>query len=86
MARPLAQIGFLAIPYATMAILLPQFTSIHPYFTDLLLIVPATFVLAFWSMQREVFQRLTAKSAVLYFLVASLVLMTNLLTVAQAAK
>ncbi|MFL6244801.1 MAG: hypothetical protein ACJ74H_02160 [Thermoanaerobaculia bacterium] len=85
-ARPLAQIAFLAIPYATMAILLPQFTSIHPYFTDLLLIVPVTFVLAFWSMQREVFQRLTARSAVVYFLVAALVLMTNLLTVAQAAK
>jgi hypothetical protein len=83
--RALAQIAFLAIPYATMAILLPQFTSIHPYFTDLLLIVPATFVLAFWSLQREFVQKLSARSAVLYFLVAALVLMTNLLTVAQAA-
>lgn len=84
--RPLAQIAFLAIPYATMAILLPQFTSIHPYFTDLLLIVPATFVLAFWSLQRRFFDSLTSRSCVLYFLVAAMVLMTNLLTIAQAAN
>jgi hypothetical protein len=85
-SRPLAQIAFLAIPYASMAVLLPQFTAIHPYFTDLLLIVPATFVLAFWSLQRELFQSLTPKSAVAYFLAAALVLMTNLIAVAQAAK
>jgi hypothetical protein len=84
-SRPLVQVAFLAIPYATMAILLPQFTSIHPYFTDLLLIVPATFVLAFWSLQKEFFRSLTAKSCVLYLLTAALVLMTNLLTVAQTA-
>ena len=36
--------GFAGIPFATIAILFPQFTSIHPYFTDLLIVVPAAFL------------------------------------------
>ncbi|HYW73412.1 MAG TPA: hypothetical protein VE961_20485, partial [Pyrinomonadaceae bacterium] len=38
--RPLRQALFLLIPYATVAIFLPQLTSIHPYLTDVLLLVP----------------------------------------------
>ena len=79
----LKQAGFLLIPYATIAILLPQLTSIHPYFTDLLLVIPAIFLLFFWSLQREFWQKMTGATYVLWIIVAGLVLMTNLLTIAQ---
>lgn len=81
--RPLQQALFLAIPYATVAIALPQFTSIHPYMTDLLVFVPCTFLIAFWFLQREFWQNLTGRTYAAWLLAAGLVLMTNLLTVAQ---
>jgi hypothetical protein len=81
--RPLQQALFLTIPYATMAIGLPQFTSIHPYFTDLLIFIPATFLIAFWFLQKECWQNLTGRTYVPWLLAASLILMTNLLTIAQ---
>ncbi len=37
--RPLRQAFFLLIPYCTIAIFLPQFTSIHPYLADQLLVI-----------------------------------------------
>jgi hypothetical protein len=81
--HPLQQAFFLIIPYATMAIILPQATSIHPYFTDLMLFIPATFLIAFWFLQREFWQKLKGKTYVAWLLLASLILMTNLLTIAQ---
>jgi hypothetical protein len=81
--RPLQQALFLLIPYATIVILFPQFTSIHPYTADLLLVIPATFLIAFWSLQKEFWERLSGQTYVAWFLIASFILMTNLLTVAQ---
>lgn len=81
--RPLQQALFLLIPYSTMAILFPQFTSIHPYFTDLMLVIPAIFLISFWCLQREFWENLTGRIYVMWLLVAGLTLMTNLLTVAQ---
>ena len=81
--RPLQQAIFLLIPYSTIAILFPQFTSIHPYFTDLLLVIPAIFLISFWCLQRELWETLMGKTYVAWLLIACLALMTNLLTVAQ---
>jgi hypothetical protein len=81
--HPLRQAFFLLIPYATMAILLPQFTGIHPYATDQIMAIPATFLISFWFLQKAFWQRLTGPGFVAFVLVAGLVLMTNLLTVAQ---
>jgi hypothetical protein len=81
--RPLQQAFFLLIPYAMIVILFPQLTSIHPYLTDPLLVVPATFLISFWFLQKEFWENLTGKTYVAWLLVASLILMTNLLTVAQ---
>ncbi len=81
--HPLRQAFFLLIPYLTIAILLPQFTSIHPYTTDQLLVIPATFLISFWFLQKEFWERLTGPTFVAFLLVAGLVLMTNLLAVAQ---
>lgn len=84
--RPLQQAFFLLIPYSTIAILFPQFTSIHPYFADLLLVIPATFLISFWFLQREFWENLTGRTYVAWILIAGLILMTNLLTVAQKPK
>ena len=84
--RPLDQAWFLVIPYATIAILLPQFTSIHPYFTDVLLVVPATFLVAFWSLQSAFVDRLSGRSFVVWLLAIGGLLMTNLLTIAQQLR
>jgi hypothetical protein len=81
--HPLRQAFFLLIPYATMAILLPQFTGIHPYATDQIMAIPATFLISFWFLQKAFWQRLTGPGFVAFVLVAGLILMTNLLTVAQ---
>lgn len=84
--RPLQQALFLFIPYCTVAIFLPQLTSIHPYHTDLLIFIPATFMMSFWFLQKAFWERLTGKTYVVWFLVAGLILMTNLLTVAQMPR
>jgi hypothetical protein len=81
--RPLEQALFLLIPYSTFAIFLPQLTSIHPYITDLFLFIPATFLIAFWFLQKPFWENLTGKTYVAWLLVAGLILMTNLLTVAH---
>lgn len=80
---PLRQACFLLIPYSMIAILFPQLTSIHPYSTDPLIVVPACFLIAFWSLREEFWRRLTGPTYVAWLVVASLILMTNLLTVAQ---
>jgi len=80
--RPLQQALFLLIPYATFAILLPQLTSIHPYLTDVLLFVPATFLLSFWFLQKPFWENLRGNSYVAWLLFATLIVMTNLLTLA----
>lgn len=84
--HPLRQAIFLLIPYATIAIFLPQLTSIHPYTTDLLLFVPATFLMSFWFLQDQFWKKLSGKTYVIWLLVASFVLMTNLLAVAQMPR
>ncbi len=84
--RPLQQALFLLIPYSTVAIFLPQLTSIHPYTTDLFIFIPATFLMSFWFLQKPFWESLTGKTYVAWLLVASLILMTNLLTVAQMPR
>lgn len=84
--RPLQQVVFLLIPYATTVILFPQLSSIHPYHTDLFIFVPATFLMSFWCLQEPFWGKLTGKSYVVMLLVAGLILMTNLLTVAQMPR
>jgi len=84
--RPLQQGLFLLIPFCTIAILLPQLTSIHPYLTDLFIFVPATFLMSFWFLQKAFWERLTGKTYVGWLLLAGLILMTNLLTVSQIPR
>jgi hypothetical protein len=81
--RPVQQAFFLLIPYATVAIFLPQLTSIHAYLTDLLLLIPATFMMAFWFLQKPFWDRFTGKTYVIWLLVAGAILMTNLLNIAR---
>jgi hypothetical protein len=84
--RVFDQLVVLAIPYCTVAILLPQFTSIHPYFTDLLIVVPVCFAVSFWSLQREFAETMTGRGFVLWTLATGALLMTNLLVIAQRLR
>jgi hypothetical protein len=84
--RPLQQALFLLIPFCTVVIFLPQLTSIHPYLTDLFIFVPANFLMSFWFLQKAFWERLTGKRYVGWLLLASLILMTNLLTVSQMPR
>lgn len=84
--RPMRQAVFLLIPYCTVAIFLPQLTSIHPYLTDLFLFVPATFLMTFFTLQKEFWKKLTGSTYVAFFLVAGLILMTNLLALGQMPR
>jgi len=84
--RPLQQALFLLIPFCTVAIFLPQLTSIHPYTTDLFIFIPAAFLMSFWFLQKPFWESLTGKTYVGWLLFAGLVLMTNLLTVAQMPR
>ena len=84
--RPLKQALFLLIPYSTVAIFLPQLTSIHPYHTDLFIFIPATFLMSFWFLQKPFWRNLTGPTYVAWFIVAALILMTNLLSVAQMPR
>jgi len=84
--RPVKQAIFLIIPYAWTAIFFPQMTSIHPYLTDILLFVPITFLLSFWCLQQEFWGKLNGSSYVVVLMAAGLVLMSNLLAIAQAPK
>ena len=82
--RAINQLGFLAIPYATIAALLPQYTSIHPYTTDLLLVIPAAFLTSFWLLQKDFWKDASGREYALVVLGAIPLLMTNLLTLARA--
>ena len=84
--HPLRQAFFLLIPYCTIAILLPQFTGNHPYATDQIIAIPATFLISYWFLQKESWHRLTGQTFVAFVLVAGLILMTNLLIVAQNTR
>jgi hypothetical protein len=80
---PLEQTAFLAIPYATIAILLPQYTSVHPYMTDLLIAVPGGFLAAYWLLHERFWNGLTAKTYAATLLCGAFIIMTNLLAIAQ---
>jgi hypothetical protein len=84
--RPLQQAFFLLIPYSTFAIFLPQLTSVHPYIADLFIFVPATFLMSFWFLQRQFWERLTGSTYVGWFLFVCFILMSNLLAFAQIPR
>jgi hypothetical protein len=84
--RMLAQAAFLAIPYLTMAILLPQHTAIHPYFIDGLLLIASSFLLGFWSLQEELWPPASGWRLCFWTLGVGFVLMTDLLHLAQVLR
>lgn len=81
--RVLRQVLFCAIPYASTVVIFPQFVSIHPHMADMLLLVPAAFLPAFWMLQRGLRARVSAEALVAWTVGVALAIMTNLLTVAQ---
>jgi len=84
--RPVQQAIFLLIPYCTTVIFLPQMTSIHPYLTDVFIFIPATFLISFWSLQKPFWEKLGGNTYVVALIAAGLILMTNLLAVAQMPR
>jgi len=84
--RPVKQAIFVLIPYCWTAIFFPQLTSIHPYLADVLLFVPATFLISFWCLQEPFWKNLNGSTYVVALIVAGLILMSNLLAMAQAPR
>ena len=69
-----------------MAILFPQATSIHPYYMDVLLLVPSGFLLALWTLRAETRPSGSGPALTGWILLAAFVLMTDLLHLAQAFR
>ena len=82
----LRQAAFLTLPYLSIAILLPQFTAIHPYFTDVLLLVPSAFVLCWWSVEAAGQRAWSGMTVAFWALGAMVLLMTDLLHIAQVLR
>lgn len=77
------QVLFCLIPYASNAVLFPQFVSIHPYMADMPLLVPAAFLPAFWLLETKPLAEGTGEVRALWIAGVALTIMTNALTIAQ---
>lgn len=84
--RPVQQGLFLLIPYSTTVILFPQMSSIHPYLTDVLLLVPASFLISFWCLQQTFWEKLDRETFAVSLLTADLIIITNLLVLARMPR
>jgi|JI10StandDraft_1071094.scaffolds.fasta_scaffold58913_3 hypothetical protein len=77
------QVLFCLIPYASKAVLFPQFVSIHPYMADMLLLIPAAFLPAFWLLETKPLAEATGETRALWITGTALAIMSNALTIAQ---
>jgi hypothetical protein len=84
--RMLRQAAFLAIPYLSVLVFLPQVTATHPYFTDVLLLIPGAFVLAVWSLREAAEGSWPGLAWSFWLIGVGLILMTDLLHVAQVVR
>jgi hypothetical protein len=74
---------FFLAPYVFSVALFPQAVSIHPYLYDALLLVPAVLLGSSWTLTRCVQDRLRGASGLAALLVAAILLMANLIAIAQ---
>ena len=73
---------FLLIPFLSTIILFPQFSSIHMYFVELLLVIPCVFMLCYWLLNFEIIVQLQPKQFSLLLVFFTLLIMSQLLELA----
>lgn len=74
---------FLLIPLFTTVILFPQFSSIHMYFIELLIVIPCIFMLCYWLLNFELITQLKSNQYTMTILFFSFLIMSQLLEVAR---
>lgn len=77
------QFIFLLIPIFTTVTLFPQFSSIHMYFIELLIVIPCIFMLCYWLLNFELITRLKANQYSMTIVFFSFLIMSQLLEVAR---
>ena len=77
------QLLFLFIPFFTTLILFPQFSSIHMYFIELLIVIPCIFMLCYWVLNFELISRLKTSQYSMAIIFFSFLIMSQLLQVAR---
>lgn len=76
------QCVFLLIPFLTTIIFFPQFSSIHMYFIELLLVIPCVFMLCYWLLNFDLVSKLKPKQYSLLIVFFALIIMSQLLEIA----
>lgn len=77
------QLIFLLIPFLITVILFPQFSSIHMYFVELLIVIPCVFMLCYWSLNYELITQLKSSHYTMAIIFISFLIMTQLLEIAR---
>jgi len=71
-------------PYLFNVVFFPQAVAIHPYIFDVFLTASSGFVLAFWSSDPALMERLRGNLLLIWFFACAGVIMTNLIDIGRA--
>lgn len=78
------QFTFLLIPFFTVLILFPQFSSIHMYFIEFLIVIPSVFMLVYWLFTSNSISNISPKKYTLMLLFFCFLIMTQLIEIARS--
>lgn len=77
------QFIFLLIPILTTIIIFPQFSSIHMYFIELLIVIPCVFMLCFWLLDYKLISQLKANQYSMTIIFFMFLIMSQLIEIAR---
>ena len=80
------QLIFTLIPFASIVILFPQFSSIHMYLIEFLLVVPPIFLITYKLINFEFLKNIQPKEYATYILFFTFIIMSQLLEIAKYFK
>ncbi len=80
------QLIFCFIPFCTTVILFPQFSSIHMYLIEFLLVIPPIFLIVYWLLNSELIKKIEPHKYTKALLFFTLLIMSQLLEVAKYFK
>lgn len=84
--RYIKQLIFSFIPFCTVVILFPQFSSIHMYLIEFLLVIPPIFIICYWLIDTDLVKKIRPKEYSTMMLFFMLIIMSQLLEVAKYFK
>lgn len=80
------QLIFLSIPVLITVLLFPQFSSIHMYFIEFLIVVPCVFMICYWLIDSKLISQLKSKNYTLSIIFFSFIIMSQLIEIARYFK